>query len=823
MRDTQRPRRHGPLRTLALAIALALAMPCVQAQPGTGAQLQGYDIPAGPLVPALNRFAQQAGVALALDASRVAGLRTQGLQGHHSVESGFAQLLRGSGFTMQRSDAGYFLAPAAPATATPGAPAPRPLVPLAATAADPAAAPPAPAPSATQALETVVVSASRSNMAADKSPQTVRIIDREEIAQQMALSTNSSDVLANLIPSYTPSRGKMNGSGETLRGRTPLILIDGVPQSNPIRPTGREAHTIDFAMVERVEVVHGANAINGLGATGGTINIITKRPENGTFKQRLEVQTTLPTEHVDAEGVGYKTTYSGSGRKDRLDYLFSVAAEDQGLWRDAEGRSIGADTTQGDLMDSRAYDLLGKLGYWLDDDQRLQLSVNRYRIASKANYTAVAGDRTRGIPTTSIDSTPPGTPPHNDVWTSSIGYNHYNLAGMELSAVLFSQKFEGLFGADRSATFQDPLIAPAGTLYDQSRAVSSKFGSKLTLSKADLLDQRLKLTGGFDTLVDKGRQDLYGTGRTYVPESEYRNVSLFLQGEFKPLDQLTLHAGIRQEHADLRIARYTTLAAYNRVAVQGGTLNFDETLYNAGIVFEPVKGWKLYANYSEGFGMPDVGRVLRSINTLGQDVDDMKSLSPIVTKSMELGTRWRQGPWEAEASWYRSASNYGTRVVRVNEAFMLAREKNQIDGVETSLAYRVGSAHKLRLGYSRSKGRYDSNADGQLDARLDGLNVAPDRVVASWTSRWNERLSSFVQLQHAFSRGFDDPAKRFAGYTLADLSLQYKLPRGTVRLAVANLFNRDYITYYSQSALVEPLRYFAGRGRTLTLGYAIDF
>lgn len=821
MRDIQR------LCPLALAITLAIAPPGVQAQPGASAPLQAYDIPAGPLAPALNRFAQQAGVSLALDASHIAGLRTPGLQGHHSVDSGFAQLLRGSGLALQRADAGYFLAPAAPAAAVaPSAPtsAARPPVPAPVAAPPSSAAPPAAAaPAPTQALETVVVSASRSNIEADKSPQTVRIIEREEIAQQMALSTNSSDVLANLIPSDTPSRGKMNGSGETLRGRTPLILIDGVPQSNPIRPTGREAHTIDFSMVERVEVVQGANAINGLGATGGTINIITKRPENGTFQQRFEVQTTLPTEHVNAEGMGYKTTYSGSGRKDKLDYLFSVAAEDQGLWRDAKGRSIGADTTQGDLMDSRAYDLLGKLGYWLDDDQRLQLSVNRYRIASKAHYTAVAGDRTRGIPTTSVERTPPGTPPHNDVWTSSIGYHHYNLAGMELSAVLFSQKFEGLFGADRSATFQDPLIAPSGTLYDQSRAVSSKLGSKFSLSKADLLDQRLKLTGGFDTLVDKGKQDLYGTGRTYVPESEYRNVSLFLQGEFKPLDHVTLHAGVRKEYADLRIDSYTTLAAYNRVAVQGGTLDFDETLYNAGIVFEPVKGWNLYANYSEGFGMPDVGRVLRSINTVGQNVDDMQSLSPIVTKSVELGSRWRHGPWEAEASWYRSASDYGTRVVRVNEAFMLAREKNQIDGIEASLAWRVSNAHKLRASYSRSKGRYDSNADGQLDARLDGLNVAPDRVVASWTARWNERLSSFVQLQHAFSRSFDDPAKHFAGYTLADASLQYKLPRGTVRLAVANLFNRDYISYYSQSALVEPLRYFAGRGRTLTLGYAIDF
>ena len=58
-----------------------------------------------------------------------------------------------------------------------------------------------------------------------------------------------------------------------------------------------------------------------------------------------------------------------------------------------------------------------------------------------------------------------------------------------------------------------------------------------------------------------------------------------------------------------------------------------------------------------------------------------------------------------------------------------------------------------------------------------------------------------------------------------DAAVGYKLPgkRGQLSLAVSNLLDKQYITYYSQSALVENDRYFAGRGRTLTLGYRIDF
>ena len=101
--------------------------------------------------------------------------------------------------------------------------------------------------------------------------------------------------------------------------------------------------------------------------------------------------------------------------------------------------------------------------------------------------------------------------------------------------------------------FQDALIAPVGTLYDQSRSTASKVGSKVGLTKSDMLNGRLKLTVGFDTLFDKGKQDLYLTNRTYVPQSEYRNLSLFLQGEYKLLDTLTMHAGVRKEKADLEI------------------------------------------------------------------------------------------------------------------------------------------------------------------------------------------------------------------------------------------------------------------------------
>ncbi|KFF62157.1 TonB-dependent receptor [Pectobacterium brasiliense] len=670
----------------------------------------------------------------------------------------------------------------------------------------------------------MVITASRSNIQQQKAPQVVTVITKEQIEQQMQVTSDSSQILSNLLPSFSPSRQKMSGSGENFRGRAPLVLIDGIPQSNPLRPTYREMHTIDYSMVERIEVIHGANATNGMGATGGVINIITRRPENGSFNQHVNVQTTLPTEKIRGETASYKTTYRVDGREDYLDYLFSIGYENQGLYLDGNNRPVGVDNTQGDTMDSRSYDLLAKVGYWLDDYQRVQLSVNRYNIRGENNYLSVDGVRRLGIPTTSVRGTPPGEAPHNSVWTTGLTYEHHDLAGMKLSAMVFNQRYEALFGATLSDTFQDTSIAPMDTLYDQSRAISNKYGTKLALTKDDLLDDTLKVTVGFDTLYDKGKQDLYLTKRTYVPEMEYTNYSPFIQGEYQLLDNVTLHAGVRHEIAKLQVNNYQTLASNNGVTVQGGSPKFNETLYNAGIVYAATDSLSLFANYSEGFGMPDVGRALRSINSTGVNLKNFDGFKPIVTDNVETGFRFKKDRFDLEASYYQSNAKLGERVVQNGDVFSSQRQRTRIQGVEVTAGYQINEQHKVNASYAHMEGKYDSNSDGKLDKKLNGLNnVAPDRVIASWSANWNDKWSSFVQANYAFSRSFDDAGLAFDGYLLMDAAVGYKLPYGRLNVAVANLLDKQYITYYSQAAQANDTRYFSGRGRTVTLGYSIDF
>lgn len=669
----------------------------------------------------------------------------------------------------------------------------------------------------------LVISSSRTNSDVKSSPQKITVITKEEIEQQLAITTDSSKALANLLPAYTPAREKLTGSGETFRGRTPLFMIDGVPQSNPLRPTGRSAHTIDLAMVERIEVIHGANAIHGLGATGGIINYVTKRPEAGSFNQHMNVQTTLPTTGISNETDNYKLGYGFNGGFEDFDYLVSTTIEDQGLYLDANGDPVGVDNTQGDLMDSRTYDFLSKGTYWIDDDQSIGAEFNYFRSEGKQNYVSVTGDRDNGIPTTSEKGTPVGKAPRNQVYTTSLDYENKDFLDMDLKVQAYYQDFEGRFGATISDSFQDTSIAPDGTLYDQSQADSTKVGSKVTLVKDGLLDDRLKLTTGFDVLSDTTDQKLVLTDRSWVPETTYFNYAPFLQAEFEALEGLKFHTGVRYEVAELDVPTFQTVADANSVTVDGGTPSFEETLVNFGITYSPVETVSLFGNYSEGFGMPDVGRVLRGIDDPGQDVDSFLNLEPIVTDNIEVGVRYDDTVWDAEFSVYESNSDLGSRLQQVGDDFFVQRQKTRIRGLEASVGYWLNKENKVGVGYAYSQGKYDSDENGTLDAELDGLNVAPNRLIATWGSTWSDNFSTFLQVQHNFSKNFDDPEKEFSGYTITDLAATYKLPTGKVNMAIENLFNEDYITYYSQSALVNDDRYFKGRGRTVTVGYSVDF
>lgn len=671
-------------------------------------------------------------------------------------------------------------------------------------------------------LAPLVVTAKRNHATVNETPQKTTIITREEIEQQLAITSDPGQVLSNLIPSYSPGRQKLSNAGESFRGRSPLFLVDGVPQTNPLRDSARDSYTIDLSMVERIEVIHGASAEHGLGATGGIINFVTRKPEGGELNQSLNASVTSDDD-VDSDGQGYKLGYQLSGQSGSWDYLAGATLQKRGIYYDGGDRIVGV-AYPGEIQNSESYDVLAKIGYWLDDSQNVEFFVNRFELEGEGGYVPVPGDRANGVPTTARPGNPDGEPGYNHVTTARLSYTHDDWFGNRVDTQLYSQTFRAQFATTPYFPYQD---GNGNAQLDQTRNESDKLGGKFTLTRAGLLNDHLTLTTGLDVLQDETKQVLVETGRTYVPDSQFRNLAGFVQGDIQVTDALSLHTGVRHEQAELDVDTYNTIDRSNvtqdNVTVQGGSPDFNETLFNAGIVYQVTDWAQIYGNYSEGFGMPDVGRVLRGIDTPGQDVDNLLKLKPIVTDNREVGTRFNWDRYRLEVSYYESDSELGERLAEQNGTWVGNREKTEIKGVEVTAEADVLSRHTLGFVYAYASGKSDTDGDGSVDKKLTGLNIAPETVKLTWSAGWTSALSSHLQFQQFLDRDVEGEQLDFDGYGLLDGSMAYQTSAGTVSLGIENLLDEDYFTYYSQAARVSDEYYFKGRGRTIKLGYQLDF
>ncbi|HZH43397.1 MAG TPA: TonB-dependent receptor, partial [Lysobacter sp.] len=672
-------------------------------------------------------------------------------------------------------------------------------------------------------LDNVVVTATRSTKAIDNIPGAVAVITRKELDQQLMVSEDLSQVLSAQVPGYAPSRQKMTSFGESMRGRTPLILFDGIPQSNPLRAGAREGYFADPSVIERVEVVSGASAVQGLGATGGIINYISRTPRTEGTSHTVDLKYGTQGHDDDALWkAGYRLEH-----KQRFDALLYVGATWRGVGVDGDGRRLGLESTQGDTQDSKATDVFAKLGLDIGEAQRVQVSFNRFHLRGDGDWTRVLGDRARGIPTSAARGPSLGEPARNRVRTLSAEWSHADLFGGSAVLQVYAQDFEALYGAGIFPVFQDPAIAPNGTLVDQSEVVADKEGLRASWVRPDLFVSGLELTVGLDWLDDTSEQRLARTDRTWVPPLQFESRAPFVQLEYEH-GPFTVRGGARYEDATLEVDTYRTLATYGRRVVQGGERSFTQWVGNLGAVWRFADGWSVFAAYNEGFGVPDVGLVLRAVNRDNQSVERLAPLEPVLTDNREVGLTWSGALGGFTASYYDSRSELGSQV-RVDQTTGLGsvtRLPVRVKGFEFAGELRPHPAWTITAAYANTRGRTAAVPGAPLDVDLGARSQGPDKTVLG--VRWAIRpdLALRVQGMHLASRHINEGRvvnnarleEHFDGYTLVDLGLSWSSRWGEFGLGIENVFDRQYLGYYAQanpSGTNED--YFAGRGRTVTL------
>jgi iron complex outermembrane receptor protein len=681
----------------------------------------------------------------------------------------------------------------------------------------------------------IVVTAARTQLPASALPMTIDMIDSEALERQVQISGSTVDAVSTLLPSFSPTREKLSGSGESLRGRSPLYAINGIPQSTPVRDGSRDGYTIDPFFIDRVEVIYGSNALQGIGGTGGVVNQVTAgAPREDGVAVRTLLQGTA-AQGLDGEAMGGKAGSLVGYRAGAFDMSVGATFERRGAFLDGHGNRIGVDGTQGEVQDSDSWSVFGRLGYQLSSSARLEVIANRFELEGNGNYVLVPGDREAGIPASSERGTQAGDLPSNTAELLSAALTDSDLGGGSFALQAFYSRTADVFGGGTFATFQDPTIDPTGNVFDQSANKSRKVGGKISYEREVPGLEDLTVIAGLDALFDRTQQSLVQTGRDWVPQTDFRSIAPFLQGNLALLDGIVrLAGGLRYEDVQLKVGDYRTLAVYGAtdssdistyqpVSVSGGKPSFNDLLWNGGVIVEPIMGLRAYGSYAEGYTIADVGRILRGITEQDVDIDNYLALEPVISNNRELGLEWDRGPVTASASYFWSSSDLGSLLVLgLDGIFSVARQPIDIEGFEASATWRTPlPGLSLSGGYAAIEGETAADEDGLVDDDLDGGNISPDRVnlAADYTSG---PFSARLQGRWYLEREFDDVTvdTDFEGYTLFDAYVAYRTGLGEFALAMQNLTDKYYVTYNSDTVrTADNNRFFSGRGRTVTLSW----
>ena len=272
MHTPSNPRgRFGLLKSapLSLAIFAASTLSTHLAQADTvNVAAQAYDIPAGPLGTSLNRFAQQAAVAIVFQPQALEGLQSPGLKGTFATQDGFDRLLQGSGYRAVKGAQGYALQ--AIATASSGT---MELGPTEVTATQ--------LGNVTEGTGSytpgTIATSTRLILTPKQTPQSVSVVTRQHMDD---FGLNNVDDVMRHTPGITVSAFDTERSNYYARGFSiNNFQHDGIPSTarNVAYSAGNTLS--DMAIYDRVEVLKGATGLlTGAGSLGATINLVRKKP-----------------------------------------------------------------------------------------------------------------------------------------------------------------------------------------------------------------------------------------------------------------------------------------------------------------------------------------------------------------------------------------------------------------------------------------------------------------------------------------------------------------------------------------------------------------
>lgn len=653
-------------------------------------------------------------------------------------------------------------------------------------------------------IETIfVTSVSRSETPINKVTRAVSIITAEDLEIQSLLGDRTgANVLSRTVPGFSPSTEAMTNFGQQLRGRNFQTLIDGVPQDTSLRNGQRSLQSIDIDAIERIEVIRGGTAVYGFGADGGLINFITKRPEDGETRTIFRTGIGFSTNHFD-DSIHWNTHLQTSGRQDKVDYLVSGTYMSRNNTFDADGnrRLVDPVGAQGGLDESEEVNLLGKLGFQIDENQRVEASVNYFNMKQDPDFGRRLSTDTGNLyappftPEIALPGNDQDANPGNETATASLNYRNDDILGSSLHIQGFYQDIQTIF-----------TLFPG---FAQTLIESEKFGLRTTFDtpvRSDSLE--FDVVWGVDYLKDDTRQRAIDGSES--ARGDQNAIAAFAQVEIPFGERATLTGGIRHEDVSIDVTEIAPT----------GELNGSETLFNVSASYLLSDTLTLFGGFSQAFSPGDILRVLTD-GTFA-DINDVE-LEFIRSNNYELGLRGQLDRWDFSLVGFFSDSNNGTSF---DADLNILTQPEEIGGVEATLAVRPTSNLEIGGTFAWVDGQVDLDGDDNFDEDLPTTRISPIKITAYSDVTVTDDLS--LRLQAFYSGTQNNNSTAFGGgseiddYLIFDLLASSKLGSGEVSLGITNLFDKAYLPVINQAYNFQ-FSNVQGPGRRVNLNYRIAF
>jgi len=552
------------------------------------------------------------------------------------------------------------------------------------------------------------------------------------------------------------------------------------------------AFHVDFAEIERIDVVKGAgDGAHGAGLAGA-VDIVTRQPAPGLH---VEAQTTAgsfgyvaPSASLTWGGPRWSAKAGFASRwgdpfedGDGVAFTSAIPAGEPAAYRPAAG-------------DERAFDVAtGWAGVAVSPaaGQRLELDVASQR-SDRQLYPYLQMDASR-----------------DDADRARLAWSLESSGGA-------LRRLEAAVG--RTAVEHD-----MDNRLRVSAGMSPLGWSMRTLAESEVIDGRIAadLSGGWSIGVDSWQRDWSATtsmammgGRMdqrSLPETRAEAVAVFARTE-RPLGtELALRVAARVERAETSARPSVPQLALWRSYHGASESSRSDTLAGGRVelAWRPAQAWELSAALGRGSRAPDGQERYFALVRSGSDWVGNPGLDPAVNDQLDLGARFTGARFSADVdAWYAQVGDAIT-LVEVDRPMampgsMNTRARSWVNhdterwGAEATARLVLGRSLLVSASAAWTAGRRDLAPERGIVDR-DPAEVPP--LTARLTLRW-EPGAWFVELEPSAAARQDDVDSGLQeaptpGWYVVDLRGGWQGRRLGVVAGVANLLDRDYHEHLS--------------------------